>query len=245
LNKKSSIILVIPYFGKWPIWFDAWLKSVAYNPTINWLCVTDCKLPNVYPDNLKFVTTSLGDLNSHVNNVVETDVPLNPRKFCDLKPAYGDIFIEYIKDYYFWGFCDMDVIFGNIRKFMTEDILANYDIISSRKSAISGHFNLFKNTQEYRTLFKKISNYKYLFEQPKFMWFDEHVLTDYLKKNEVDFKIKWDEILCNHERGRDSHQEYYINKRIWKNGEVYKIDENNNIRRSHVPSFYKLEENYD
>ena len=35
--------------------------------------------------------------------------------------------------------------------------------------------------------------------------------------------------MCNHERGKDSVQEYYINKWIWNNGEVYKIDENNNF----------------
>ena len=58
--------------------------------------------------------------------------------------------------------------------------------------------------------------------------FDENLLTEVVKKNDTK-RVFWDEILCNHERGRDSHQEYYINKRIWKNGGVYQVDENNTL----------------
>lgn len=37
------------------------------------------------------------------------------------------MFQEYIKDYDFWGHCDADLIFGDIRKFVTDDILNKYD----------------------------------------------------------------------------------------------------------------------
>ncbi|MFT5753309.1 MAG: hypothetical protein ACI924_000524, partial [Flavobacterium sp.] len=63
----------MPYFGKWPIWFEAHLLSIAKNPTINWLIITDCKLPDNYPENIKFVTTTLQELNKKVNAVVEVN----------------------------------------------------------------------------------------------------------------------------------------------------------------------------
>ncbi|MDP2685566.1 MAG: hypothetical protein Q8P20_11150, partial [bacterium] len=110
----KSILLIIPYFGKWPIWFEAYLCSVARNPTVNWLCPTDCEIPNQYPKNITFLPFLLDDLNKYINNTVEAEVPLNPRKFCDLKPAYGDIFSDHIKSYDFWGFCDMDIVWGDI-----------------------------------------------------------------------------------------------------------------------------------
>jgi hypothetical protein len=220
----KSILLILPYFGKWPIWFEAHLLSIAKNPTINWLIITDCKLPDNYPENIKFVTTTLQELNKKVNAVVEVNVPLTPRKFCDLKPAYGSIFKEYIENYDFWGFCDMDIIWGDIRKFITNDVLENYDIISSRKEAISGHFNLFKNIDELNNLYIEIPNYKLLFEEPKFNWFDEHVLTNYIKdesdENSFEYNVHWSKILLNQERGRDSHQEYYLDKWQWQKGKM-------------------------
>jgi hypothetical protein len=220
----KPIILILPYFGKWPIWFEAHLLSIAKNPTINWLIVTDCDLPTNYPENIKFVSISLAELNAKVNTIVETNVPLTPRKFCDLKPAYGAIFSEHIKEYDFWGFCDIDIIWGDIRKFITKKILEDYDIISSRKEAISGHFNLFKNTESLNNLYKQIPNYKTLFEAPEFKWFDEHVVTNFIKNNITDnafkYKVYWPTILLNQEKGKDSHQEYYLDRWMWKNGKM-------------------------
>ena len=132
----SKILLIIPYFGQWPLWFDAYLTSIKHNPTINWLCPTDCEIPEEHPENIKFLKTDLKRLNKHVNQVVGCNVPLTPRKFCDLKPAYAEIFSDEIKGYDFWGFCDLDIIWGDIRKFITPELLSNYDIISSRKGAI-------------------------------------------------------------------------------------------------------------
>jgi hypothetical protein len=227
----KSILLILPYFGKWPIWFEAHLLSIAKNPTINWLIITDCKLPDNYPENIKFVTTTLQELNKKVNAVVEVNVPLTPRKFCDLKPAYGSIFKEYIENYDFWGFCDMDIIWGDIRKFITNDVLENYDIISSRKEAISGHFNLFKNIDELNNLYIEIPNYKLLFEEPKFNWFDEHVLTNYIKdesdENSFEYNVYWTKILLNQEKGFDSRQEYYLDKWQWQNGKMIDLDSKN------------------
>lgn len=220
----KSILLIIPYFGKWPLWFDAYLKSVEKNASINWLCPTDCEIPEKYPDNIKFLPITLSELNVKVNRVVDAKVPLNPRKFCDLKPAYGEIFSEEVAKYDFWGICDMDIIWGDIRKFMTDELLSNYDIISSRKEAISGHFNLFKNITQINSLYKSLPNYKQLFEVPEFKWTDEVVLTEYIKNSKefkkLNLKVYWDTILCNQERGRDSHQEYYLDRWLWDNGKM-------------------------
>ncbi|SDH87116.1 MULTISPECIES: DUF6625 family protein [Winogradskyella] len=223
----TSILLIIPYFGNWPLWFDAFLKSCEANPTIQWFCPTDCVLPKAYPANITFFSTTLADLNKHVNDVVGAKVPLSPRKFCDLKPAYADIFAKQVSDYDFWGFCDMDIIWGNIRKFMTQDILEQYDIISSRKEAISGHFNLFRNTPEINALYKQLPDYKTLFEVPEFKWTDEIVLSNFIKEDEVfksmNLKVYWPFILCNQENGHDSHQEYYLDKWLWKDGAILKL----------------------
>lgn len=220
----KSIIMIIPYFGKWPLWFDAFLISVAANKMVHWFCPTDCEIPLAHPPNISFYTTTLIDLNQHVNNITQANVPLTPRKFCDLKPAYGAIFKDAIKDYDFWGICDMDIIWGDIRKFVGDEMLRDYDIISSRKEAISGHFTLFRNSDAVNALFKTVPGHQDLFEQKPFMWFDEHVLTNHLKaltlQNNNPFNVYWEKILLNQERGRDSHQEYHLDRWQWREGKM-------------------------
>lgn len=222
----KQIVLIVPYIGKWPFWFDAYLISIAKNSTINWLFVTDCQIPLEYPNNVRFVPTTLNKLNLKVNAVLEADVPLTPRKLCDIRPAYGKIFQEYIKDYDFWGFCDVDIVWGDIRKFITEDMLANYDILSSRKEALSGHFTIFRNVDWLNNYYKTIPNYDYLVRQQKYMWTEEQVFTQYLhsKINTANApKVFWPTILCNQENGRDSHQEYHLDKWLWKEGKMLEL----------------------
>jgi len=223
----KSILLIIPYFGTWPIWFEAHLVSIKENPTIDWLVVTDCDIPKLYPSNITFLQITLKELNKKVNKVVEAEVPLNPRKFCDLKPAYGDIFNEYIKDYDFWGICDMDIVWGDIRKFMTPELLNNFDIICSRPEAISGHFSLFRNLKNLNVLYKTIPNYKKLFEVSKFMWFDEEVLTKHIKylnkKDKNPYKVFWNKELIKEGIESEKHQEYYLDRWLYKDGKVFDL----------------------
>ncbi len=222
----KSIVLIVPYIGKWPFWFEVYLISIAKNPTINWLFITDCTIPREYPENVKFLPTTLEQLNQEINRVLDTKVPLSPRKLCDIRPAYGKVFQEEIKDYDFWGFCDVDIVWGDIRKFVTKGMLGDYDIISSRKEALSGHFTIFRNTDRLNDYYNTIPNYDYLIRQEKYMWAEEQVLTKHLhsqKENGNTPKVFWPQILCNQEKGRDSHQEYHFDKWLWKDGKMLEL----------------------
>ena len=50
-----------------------------------------------------------------------------PYKLCDYKPAYGEIFAPELSGYDFWGYGDMDLVFGDLRAYFTEDKLRKYD----------------------------------------------------------------------------------------------------------------------
>ncbi len=221
----NSIILIIPYFGKWPVWFDAYLCSIENNPTINWLCPTDCEIPKKHPENITFLSTSLLELNKHINSVVDANVPLNHIKFCDLKPAYGDIFKEHIASYDFWGICDMDIVWGNIRKFITDDLLEKYDIISSLENMISGHFTIFKNHEKNLYIYKNEGRHKEVFVSSKHLRYDEVGFTNIVSKLEKEGQIKvfWDEKLIQSGIKSEMHQEYFLDRWLYKNGSVYDL----------------------
>jgi hypothetical protein len=96
-----------------------------------------------------------------------------PYKLCDFKPAYGFLFEKHLTGYDFWGHCDLDIIFGDIRAFMTHELLENYDVISSRHDYVTGSFALYKNTPEVNTLFMKSKDFQFVFTSPNHFCFDE------------------------------------------------------------------------
>lgn len=152
----KSIIVVLPYFGKFPNYFNLFLKSCAANPTVNWLIVTDQELKDLnIPNNVIISKSSFHDLKEKCKERYKKD-PIAPYSLCKYRVVYHELFSEYVKKYDFWGFCDCDLIFGNLRNLITEDILSIYDKISWR-----GHLTLFRNCEEVNNAYKQeISGFK-------------------------------------------------------------------------------------
>jgi len=150
----SKILLIVLYFGKLPTYFPLWLKSVKMNSTIDFLLVTDDNTKYNYPENVKVVYKNFSEIKNKIQSIFEFKTKLNtPYKLCDYKPFYNLIFEEEVKDYDFWGFCDIDLIFGNIRKFITDKILNNYDKIYTR-----GHMTILRNSSKINNILKSENN---------------------------------------------------------------------------------------
>lgn len=145
----KSIIYIIPYFGKLPLLFPVWLESCRRNPTVNWLILTDDHTGYDYPDNVTVVYCEFTTLQDKIQSTFTFPVTIDvPYRLCDFKVAYGLIFAEYIRGYDFWGFCDIDLIWGDIRSFYTESLLNEYN-----KIGYQGHSTLFRNTDKINNLF--------------------------------------------------------------------------------------------
>ncbi|PXV91446.1 hypothetical protein C8E03_1032 [Lachnotalea glycerini] len=140
----KKIVLIISYFGKFPSYFSLFLKSCKYNKQYTWLIYTDNEEEYLYPENVLLKKLSFRNMTDKINKKFDFPIEIrNVHKLCDFKPAYGYIFEEDIQEYDFWGFCDLDVIWGDLSKFITDDILNNYEKIYTL-----GHLTLFKNTIE-------------------------------------------------------------------------------------------------
>jgi len=94
-------------------------------------------------------------------------------KLCDFKPAYGLIYKEFISTYDFWGYCDIDTIWGNIRLFMPNDILERYYVISARHDYLTGSFTIFKNNDYNLELFRQSRDYIKVYTSQDNYCFDE------------------------------------------------------------------------
>lgn len=169
----KSVIFIVPYFGCFNNYFELWLESCKSNSSVDWLIFTDCKDEYDYPQNVKVVNISFEKIRSLFQQHFDFKLSLEkPYKLCDYRPAFGEVFYEYIKEYDFWGYCDTDIIWGNIRRFVTEDILEKYEKIGSR-----GHCCLIRNTQKMRKAYRYESDtmvtYREVFSSPKAFCFDE------------------------------------------------------------------------
>lgn len=142
-----KICILTLYFGPLPNYFNQWLESCGWNPTINFLIITDQEINSSF-DNVKVLKTNLSEIKKKFDKVMNREVALAfPYKLCDYRPMYGLAFENELKEYDFWGHCDIDLIWGDLRKFITDDILKRYDKIFPL-----GHLALYRNT-------KKVNNY--------------------------------------------------------------------------------------
>lgn len=171
---QFKIALINCYFGKLPWYFPFFLKSCVYNYNIKFYLFTDNPPDISPPDNLEIIYTTLFEVESWAKSKIDINVNISyPYKLCDFKPAYGIIFENYLNGFDFWGHGDLDVVYGNTRLFLTDDILNRYDIISLREEYLTGYFTLYKNSPEINRLYEKSKDYKKVFSDPKHFCFDE------------------------------------------------------------------------
>jgi hypothetical protein len=149
-NKLSKIAIFVPFFGKLPNYFPLWLTSCRYNPTIDWFIFTDDKTPYDYPPNVHVQYCTFDDIRRMYQKPFDFPIALNrPYKLIDFRPVCGEAFAEYCRGYDFWGYCDFDMVFGNIRHFITEQILREHDRVFSL-----GFFSLYRNTKRITELYR-------------------------------------------------------------------------------------------
>jgi len=175
MRQNKNIVLFVCYYGKLPWYFDYFVHSCKYNQSIDFYIITDdLNYAAPLPNNVKLVYKTLNELSLIASEKFGFKINItNGYKLCDFKPAYGFIFSDLLTGYDFWGHCDIDIIFGNIRDFITDDLLENYDLISVRHDWLSGCFLLYKNNDKLNTLFLSSKDYKKVFTSDRHFCFDE------------------------------------------------------------------------
>lgn len=174
MPNQQRICIVICYFGHWPSWFDLYLESCRYNPSIDFLIFSDCGATNISCENVKIIDSTLEQFNAQASACLGLPVSVkDPYKLCDFKPAFGVIFADYLVEYDFWGNADIDLIYGNIRSFLTEQVLTEHDVISARSEYLAGHLTLYRNRPEINRLYEKSADYPRVFLHAEHLSFCE------------------------------------------------------------------------
>jgi hypothetical protein len=229
----NKICFIVPYFGKFNNYFPIWLHSCSWNPDIDWLIFTDDKRSFNYPPNVKVQYCIFADIVEKIQNRFDFKIALNhPYQLCEFKISYGEVFTDFLSEYHFWGFCDIDVVWGDIRRHITDEVLNNYSKISWR-----GHLTMFKNDSKINALYRSpiddVLFYKHVFsntsgypvapdEGPIDYIFEQKGEKIYKGLLFADLKIRSFKFKLLHFPATEE----YKNKQqifLWKNGRLYRI----------------------
>lgn len=176
----KSVVLILPYFGKFPDIFPLFLKTAEKNPNINFLIISDSEENINYPKNVRILSQTFSEFKQMMENQLGQTIALEkPYKLCDYKPIYGYVLSEQIKQYDYWGYCDCDLIWGDLYSFIEPLMEKGYDKIFA-----SGHLTLYRNTQENNELFRTLDEgelFSKISKDNQIYWFDE----DYKGKNNI------------------------------------------------------------
>lgn len=167
----QKIVIIFPYFGNLPPQYRAWRATALYNPTIDFLFFTDADMDPA--ENIIIHKMQFSAFRQIVQEAFDFQITLNrPYKLCEYKQSYGYILQDYIKDYDFWGFGDLDLVYGDLRFFFTEDVLSHKFLLGW------GHLTLLHNDEDTNTYFMKqvkgYQNYKDAFTTNEITFFDEY-----------------------------------------------------------------------
>lgn len=238
----TSICIIACYFGNLPEYYKLWYNSCKNNKTINFLFITD-QIKDVIDENVKIINMNIDNLEELARKKLKIDNLWlkKPYKICDFRPAFGKIFEDYLKKYDFWGHCDIDQIFGNVREFITEEILENNDRVLK-----NGNLSLYRNNDLINNLYKEngaIYSYNKVFTTKENYAFDEFTgINRIVEKNNIKnlYKNFFADIDPKYTRFRLVDGKNFVNQVFYyKNGEIYRayIDDKKNILKdkySHI-----------
>jgi hypothetical protein len=220
--REPWLVLLCPYFGRWPVWINFFVESCKWNPDIRWRIYTDCGEPENRADNIDYVPMQFDDYKALVCNRLNIAFdPVRPYKLCDLKPALGVVHEPEIVGYPFFGYGDLDVIYGNISRFYSPEKLADLDVVSTHPERLSGHFAVLRNTHTLRRCFERIPDYRAMLETPHYTAMDENHFSVVLLNSSTErslFVEQYSTVLC--WRGWHDGTMNYPQRWFWRRGHL-------------------------
>jgi hypothetical protein len=223
---KNKIVLLQLWLGEIPDYF--WFHyETTKNLNIDFLIFTDSELVIDSP-NYKVIPITKDEVERKVSLMLDYEYKFkNLRKTNDLKSCLGELFEEHLTGYDFFGFYDIDTLFGDFQK-LVMPYTEEYDVISFSDSVhhnrISGPFTIIRNTYENARLYRKnIDRFLEMLNLDNVSAFEEHELSKILIEN-LNVKLIYDSINCEtHNGGKNTYDAY------WSGGKVYVKNEEKSL----------------
>lgn len=170
---KIKKLLIVPFFGDLPEWYSEFNKQLPALKAQGYHLLLDTDLQGFK----KRVKNKLG---------ITIDFEAGTGKPWDFRPMLGFLYSEKLQHYQFWGHIDLDCVFGDVSKWVTDEFLENLDVHSNHNTYVCGCWTLYRNTPEVNKLFTKCDYEKYL-QGPPNGWVEDK-FSRMLEQSELRYK---------------------------------------------------------
>lgn len=215
-------ILTKIYYGKPYDWKDKlvphWntLKKYGYD----FVLFTDMDMES--KGNVQIVKSDMDWFSKFVSKKFDIDYQLYPtpdkpypisKHVYDLWPTQGVLFEDYHKGYDFWGHGCLDIVYGDMNKWLSDEYLSDCDIFGNDPDAICGPFSLYRNEPKINHLFEEIPNWKQVLEGPVGdPPMDEYMMTQVVRKARDEGKLRFKSAFW---QGKDSMMLHFNHTKVW------------------------------
>lgn len=170
-----AVVIIAVYFGELPGHFQLWLDSCGFNGAFEWLVFADADASGYdAPPNVRIRAMTARRFREKFSAALGLEAGLgSPYKACDFRPAYWALLDDEPRSFDYWGHCDLDMIFGDLGRQITADLLGRYDKIFS-----VGHLTLYRNCPLANEMFRRphpAFDWRATLEDPSHRGFDEHI----------------------------------------------------------------------
>lgn len=150
----------LPWWGPAPGWQDQFIRHALTLYSVAPILVGDAAA--WCPEAMAWrVPCTMDEFESRASEIAGVPIhkcdPRYPRgqALCELRPLMADMYPDVIQGCEWWGWGDWDCVWGDWDSFLTPELLAQYDMISSCSYTVNGPFQLFRNTPEFTRLYRE------------------------------------------------------------------------------------------
>lgn len=163
-----SKVLICPFFGDLPSWYDRWLESSARLEQHGYEFLFD-QDEDAFKDRVR---ERLG---------IEVPQMWNTGLVWDFRPALGYLYAEEIKDFQWWGHTDFDVVYGRVEQFWPDALLEQYDAVSDHTHYFAGPWSLYRNIAAVSEAFMANDEWSRVMRSSEAMGWSEFGFADTMK----------------------------------------------------------------
>ena len=204
-NRHMKIALVLPWYGPKP-WFWPLFEKSASRIGMDVIVVAE-KGFGVAERNFRVIEMSLDELARRAAATLGTEVNLmRGYKLCDLRPMYGVVFADILKDYDYWAYGDCDLVYGRMfNKFLEKATNGIWDVATVKRDLLSGPFTLMRNCDFVNNLFRRSAEWRDVLASSENKVFDE-------------IGVDWFKLYCFERMTTD--QIAHLGDRLWTFGSI-------------------------
>ena len=156
-----KIKFINTFFGKYPYYINAFIKTFQYNSNYELTIFTDNVLEVIIDKNITYKPYTLQQFNKDLSIFLGDVIDIEPcSDLTETRPLFGEFFKEELQGYDFWGHIDLDILCGDFDRFLYPEAF-KYDIITNKcnEKYICGPFTLYRNILKINQLYKLIPDY--------------------------------------------------------------------------------------